>query len=238
MADVDSSKGKNSIDLRSNDEINTGAQVDASTFVDAKAFGNAIPLRVPFWKAAAIEAKAEQVQNLDNAGMTIKNGPVGQKTREQLQAERDEESADQFRQLIAFVTEEERLREEWMRTKSSIGGVEMTGREWAEFADRLRNDEQLREKIITAFKAQGMSDAEANRRYERVADVSEAMGVPPSERTEEQTSLIEKSKNDPSLTSDMKTAHDAFEMLSAPKADVPQKVSPSLAVAALDGPGF
>jgi hypothetical protein len=214
-------------------------QVDTAMAVAARAFGASLSIKIPFWKAAAIEAQANQVQNLDADKTLIGNGgPVGQKSREQIKAERDEENADQFRQLVAVMAEEERQREEWMRTRSSIGGVEMTGREWAEFADHLRRDEILREKVIAEFKAQGMSGAEATRRYERVTQVSEAMGVPPAQRTEEQTSLIEKSKSDPSLSNDMKTAHRAFETLSAPKADMAQKAAPSLAVAPLDGPGF
>jgi len=232
-SDIDLHHGRN--------DKHDGMQVDTAMAVAARSFGQSLSIRMPFWKAAAIEAQANQVQNLDADKTIIGNGgPIGQKSREQLKAERDEENTEQFRQMVAFIAEEQREREEWERTRSSIGSVEMTGREWGEFADRLRNDDKLRRKIIDALEAQGMSEAEANRRYERVAAVADAMKVPPSQRTEEQTALIEKSKNDPVFANDMKTANSFYNGGQAPKADVVQATAPTTApiVAALDGPGM
>lgn len=216
------------------------AQIDIASAVASRAFGGGISLRIPFWKATAIEAEAGRVQNLDADKTLIgSGGPIGQKSREQLKAEQEEESRERLSTLLALV-EDQREFEEWLRTKSSIGGVEMTGREWGEFADRLRNDEKLRQKIIDAFEAQGMSEAEANSRYERVTNVADAMKVPPSQRTEEQTALIEKAKTDPAFGSDIKTANGFYSGGQAPKAEVARTAAPTSTpvVAALDGPGM
>lgn len=228
----------NDIDLHhGRDDKHDGMQVDTAMAVAARAFGAPLSLKIPFWKAAAIEAEAGRVQNLDADKTMIGNGgPIGQKSREQLKADKDEESNDQLRQFVAFVAEEERVREEWMRTKSSIGGVEMTGREWAEFADRLRNDDKLRRKIIDAYEAQGLSEAEANRRYDRVTDVADAMKVPPSQRTEEQTALIEKAKGDPSFSTDVKTASKILSDDARPTTAAPAPVEQKVTM--VDGPGF
>lgn len=49
----------------------------------------------------------------------------------------------------------------------------MKNAEWDKLAERLRNDEDLRRRVIDVLKARGMSDDEAEARYDRVTQVAE-----------------------------------------------------------------
>ena len=79
----------------------------------------------------------------------------------------------------------------------------MTGSEWAELAQRLRNDEDLHRRVIEAFEGRGMSHSEAEARYERAAQVAEAAAIPPSQRSEEQKRVIKSAESDPTYKRDM-----------------------------------
>lgn len=125
-----------------------GMQVDASTSVDAVALGNAIPLRVAFWKAASIEREASQIQNLDAARTIIGNGgPVGQKTREEIKDENDKESSDRFREVVALVAEEQtRQREheaQWLATSHTYAGQTMDGKQWKALATWFQDSDNV-----------------------------------------------------------------------------------------------
>ncbi len=95
---LDNGTRDSTIELQRDDEHNSALQFDAATYVAAKIFGEvALPLHVPFAKAAAINAQANFAQVLDTAGMTIGGvlgGPLDQKTREERQKERDDAALD------------------------------------------------------------------------------------------------------------------------------------------------
>jgi hypothetical protein len=85
--------------------------------------------------------------------------------------------------------------------------------------------------VIGAFKARGMSDAEAERRYNRVTDVADAMKVPPSQRTEEQTAVIEKAKGDPTFEADIQVANAFAQKQPGANATADLKNNPTIVAA-------
>lgn len=192
------------------DRDNDGTTVDAASYLAASVFGSVVvPLGLSFAKAAAIDMQANFALQLEGAEnfSKLSGGPIDQR----LSAARDEDADKTQSVLLSVLLDEnerqqEREREEWARKESSIGGVTMTGAQWSDMAKRLRTDEELQRKLIEMFKARGMSEADAVKRVERVADVSEAMGVPPSHRTEEQREIVRQAKADPTFEQDMRHA--------------------------------
>lgn len=190
--------------MAENDEPGAGAidlKVDPSTYVLAAIFGIvAFPPNMPEHLKQSILDKAEQARTAD--------GSIGGNRMDQDERRREavRESEDDNLSALANIAQqerEEREREEWARTKSTVAGVTMTGTEWAQLAERLRNDGELREEIMAAFRKRGMSEEEAERRYERVADITAIAAKPESQRTEQEAEDFEKAKADPSFEQDM-----------------------------------
>ena len=197
------------IDLPSDNSRNSGRQVNASVYTLAAVFGAVtLPDGMPDYLKEHIEREANFAQMLDTAGLTIGGfggGPLDQKTKEERQQEHDDEAGAQLAATFEEI-EHQREREEWSHTLSTVGGVEMTGAEWRTLAQRLRDDQDLHRRLIEAFEKRGMTEAEAETRYERVADVAEIAAIPPGQRTEEQTAAFEKANADPSFNADMADA--------------------------------
>ena len=225
-------------------------EIDTATYVAAKIFGAvALPSGTPSAKAAFIEAAANAATILDGAenfvmGAGGAGGPLNDQTRAERQRKNDDDNLD-YLISIGERAQEEREREEWMRTRSTVAGVTMTGAEWAQLADRLRTDSGLKEEILAAFRKRGMTDEEADRRYERVADVAAIAAKPPSQRTEQEVETFEKAKGDPSFRQDLNEARslDSAHTAAAPSATVKADISPrsepiKLVAVEVAGPSF
>lgn len=249
------------IDFQNDDENSYGLKVDAAAYAAAKSFGSvAVPLGLSFARAASIEMQANFALQLEGAEnfSKLSGGPIDQR----MSAAREEEADKTHNALLAVLLnenerEQERERDEWARKESSIGGVTMTGAQWSDMAKRLRSDEELQRKLIEMLKARGLTEAEAVKRVERVADVSEAMGVPPNQRNEQQNDILRHARADPSFKQDMADAQRAMQADPAPTAtsqiaksfkdaaeatpsaqNPVQKAIVSSPVVMTDGPGF
>lgn len=93
----------------------------------------------------------------------------------------------------------------------------MTGAEWAKLADRLRDDDDLRRRIMDVFEKRGMTKQEAEARYERVADIAEIAAIPPSQRTDEQKATMKQAEADPTLKQDMKDVQSVAQEIASAK---------------------
>lgn len=201
-----------SIDFPPDDGQDNGRKVEAVTDVTAAsvAFNNAaLPPDMPEWFKDHIRAQAAtivQAMQMDDIRLTA------------LKVREDEDREVQTDMWQAVAVRERREREEWMRTQSTVGGITMTGAEWAQFADRLRNDEDLRRRVIDALEKRGMTKAEAEARYERVADISEIAAKPPSQRSEQEAETFKRAQADPTLAQDMKEAINADRLSRGPSA--------------------
>lgn len=192
------------IDLPLDNTKDTERQVDASAYALAAVFGSvALPLGMPDYRKAAILDRAEQ--DRDAAGdMVIDNrmhaGP------EQLRRKQEEvESDDTISQYVQFGEQrqrEQRERAEWSQKRSTVGSVTMNGAEWAQLADRLRENGDLRQKLIETFERRGATHEEAVTRVDLVAEAAHVASIPPNQRTEEQRALMD----DPRIASDLETA--------------------------------
>jgi hypothetical protein len=183
----------NSTDIETN--------VDAASLVLAAAFG---PVSFPpdmsdFLKAAILE-KAEQLRSADG------QSGLDSRLKSAQRNDRDEDGENNMAAWATLIEQEQEEREEWARTRSSVGGVAMTGAEWKDFAKKLREDDKLREEILEAFVRRGMTRDEAERRYQRVIDIAEIAAIPPSQRTEEQQHEFEKAQADPTFKADVSEA--------------------------------
>jgi hypothetical protein len=241
------------VELRGENE-----QFDPATYVASAVFNSvAFPSNMPEYLRRHIEAEAAFAQRLDDAGMTIggaNGGPIGEMTKAERLKKADEESAEYLGAMSEESERREREREEWSRTTSTVAGVSMTGAEWAKLAERLRNDEDLHRRLIEIYRARGMTGAEAEARYDRVAEIAGIAAIPPNQRTDVQRGKIESAESDPSFKRDMNEASDAAKsyMTAKPpsatnaaftsaatgtvKAVTPSDRSPALAVTLVDGP--
>ena len=210
------------IDLPLDREEDSERQVDTATLVAAKTFGSiALPKNISAAKAAFIEAAADTAQNAVGAENFVigVNGPINEPTRAERQRHADEDNLDYLISIGEEAQEQRRLereREEWSHTRSTVGGVTMTGAEWRKLAERLRTDDDLHRRLIDAFEKRGMTAAEAETRYVRVADVAGIAAIPEGQRTEDQVAAFERAKADPAFSQDMRDVERAAQSYSKP----------------------
>ena len=199
------------LDLLPDDEKDTGQEVDAATAVAATIF-DSVPLNLSFSKAASVKAQAEMLKDVDGGQFFL----VDEKDRVNSQIERQKEVDKDFFELVAQIIQdsEEKLRlerEEWAHTVSSVGGVEMTGAEWADLAKRLRNDEDLRNKLMDSLRKRGLSEEDAKARYDKITQIADIAAIPPSQRTPDQQQIIDDAEQDPDFRQDMQTVSEHME---------------------------
>jgi hypothetical protein len=179
----------------------------ADAIAPSLVFNNvALPPNLPDHIKSALLAKADQAREAAiDAGFVRPSAidGVASISREERQRREDEKNTEYLGVVMAQEERRRREQEEWSRMKSTVGGVTMTGSEWAELAQRLRNDDDLRRRVIEAFEGRGMSRSEAEARYERAAQVAEAAAIPPSQRNEEQKRVIKNAESDPTYKRDM-----------------------------------
>lgn len=248
--------GNDSLSLDSDVELRIEEeQFDRATYVAALAFNNAaLPSNMPEWLKAAIEARADELRS-DPGNIMLIDAAA---TREFKQKQADEANEEFVSQIVQIAQQQEREREEWAHTKSTVAGVTMTGAEWAELAQRLKNDDSLRQEVLDLFIQRGMTREQAERRYDRIQAVAEAASVPPSQRSEDQKRVISDANADPTIMRDLQDVaalaekneiaakpalHGAFESavnnsgtgISNPQAEAP---APKAAAVELSGPGF
>jgi len=189
-------------------------QFDPATYVASAVFNAvAFPANMPEYLKRHIEAEAAFAQRLDDAGMTIggaNGGPIGEMTKAERNKKAGDEAADYLSILSEKFEREEREREEWSHTVSTVAGVSMTGKEWAQLAERLRNDEDLHRRLIEIYRARGMTGAEAEARYDRIAEVATIAAIPPSQRTEAQKVTMKDANSEPSIGRDLADARTAM----------------------------
>lgn len=239
-----------------------GEQFDAATYVASAIFNSAAyPPGMPEYLIRHIEAEASFAQRLDDAGMTIggaSGGPIGEKSKAERQKDADDDAFEFLSAAIETAEREKHEREEWEHTRSTVGGVTMTGAEWAEFAERLRTDNKLHDELIEEFIRRGMTREDAERRYDRLQKVAEIAAIPPSQRSDDQKKVIADTNADPSFKRDMGDAQSAiskdrpgassalnttFSAASSGASPVsaavaPAAAAPKVAVIETSGPGF
>lgn len=192
----------------------------ADAIAPSLVFNNvALPPNLPDHLKSALMVKADQAREAAiDAGFvrpTAIDG-VASLSREERQRREDEKNSNYFEAMMTQEQRRRREQEQWSRTKSTVGGVTMTGSEWAELAQRLRNDDDLRRRVIEAFEGRGMSRDEAEARYERAAQVAEAAAIPPSQRNDEQKRVIKSAESDPTYKRDMDDIERARQKMLGP----------------------
>lgn len=246
MAEIEEPTGKPT-DLRRDQNMDAEVQVDASLYRLAAAFGTvAFPPGMPDFQKNAILEKAEQDRNAEGSLLADSTANPDDRRRENKR-----ETDSNMSQWADLVQQEREERDQWARTSSTVGGVTKTGAGWQAFADHLREDDELHQRIIEAFRKRGMTEEEAEERYERVIDIAEIAAMPPSQRTEEQQQQFEKAQADPTFQRDMSEANALHDIYAKPKADAGASVEasttdaqatpqtePKPSVAMVNGPGF
>lgn len=194
-------------DLDNSRETESG--VEADTDVSAVAFGQAVSPKVSFAKAVGLEMQANMLKRLAGADAFFH---VSETEAFDLNADEKSEKDERrgiaaLRAQIEMITRQEerqRERDEWARTRSTVGGVTLDGEAWSKLAQRLRGDTELRDQIIAAFRRRGMSETEAEARFERVAEVAEIAAIPESQRTAQQQQKVDHANADRTFREDMK----------------------------------
>ena len=226
MADEnDTSSLDSQVELRGDSE-----QFDLAVYTAAATFNAvAFPPNMPEEVKQEIEARAERARQANPNINFATDDPSGVEAKKKREADADDR-ADL--QLSLILQEQQREREAWMRTPSTVGGVTMTGEEWSELSKRLRSDDDLRARIMDAFMRRGMTEAEAERRCDRVADIAEIMALPPAQRTEEQQAKVEKADADPTFKQDVRDVERLSSDYDAPSPEAPFKLNEEFSGAA------
>ncbi len=189
-------------DLPSADEKEDRRQVGAATLVAAASYGIS-PLNVSFAKAAAIEAEASLIKQLDGMENFISASSLSSvvvKSRFEQEKEQEEKTLQLVASAVAEIESQrqrELEREEWSRSLHSFGRIEMTGAEWQSFSDALRGDTELRRWLVERARLNGHSEAEAQDIADEVADIGNIMAIPESQRTPAQRQRLEAANNNP-----------------------------------------
>ncbi len=114
--------------------------------------------------------------------------------------EREKDKADEvsdFRQNARQAQQQLQAElEEHRRSQHTMGGVTMSGEEWARFADDIRNDERIRNSMRDYLIRQGLSPKDADKKLEDYANAASAMAKPPSQRTPADWAAIRRADND------------------------------------------
>lgn len=94
--------------------------------------------------------------------------------------------------------EQEEL-EEHRTQMHTMGGVTMSGAEWARFADDMRNNERIRNSMRDYLLRQGVPPKDIDKTLEDFSNAAAAMAKPPSQRTPADLALIRRASNDPNF---------------------------------------
>ncbi|MEN2711540.1 hypothetical protein ACQKOH_03695 [Sphingomonas sp. NPDC092331] len=184
-------------------QVELPEQFDIAAYAAARAFNNsAYPPGMPDWVQAAIEARAVDICEAakDNLALDELSEPGAKEKRRK---EAGETTEAQFGFIIQ---QQQREREEWLKSSVTVAGTTMTGAEWQDLSKRLREDDDFRDKLMQLFIARGMSRDEAEARVERVAEVAEIAAIPESQRTDEQKRYFSNAQADPTFKKDAEGA--------------------------------
>jgi len=87
---------------------------------------------------------------------------------------------------------------EWQQSTHRLGNVEMTGEEWAEFADMLSKDSPARRALIEDIKKrEGANDTDAQKKADQIALYARMQSLPKSQWTPEMKALDAELNADP-----------------------------------------
>ena len=106
----------------------------------------------------------------------------------------DENAIDEFaQQMDAIAEEQQRI---WDEQIHRFADVEMTGEEWEDLAEQLSGNTPLRRRMIDRLMREGKTQAEAEEKVDKAAQVSTIMATPESQRTPEQRRILHEAEND------------------------------------------
>ncbi|AUW58052.1 hypothetical protein C1T17_07960 [Sphingobium sp. SCG-1] len=167
------------------------------------------PINGPASFQEAAQSRANFAQRLPGTSeWTIGNGvgSLSQLTREE-KVEKDKQEADeQFEEIyesMARVHEEEQERQKWAQETHKYAGIEMTGAEWGEFADRLKGDTPLRKWLLEKLKKEGKTETEAQKTVDEVALLAKMQSLPQSQWTDNMKALDREMKANPEKASEL-----------------------------------
>lgn len=203
------------IDL-SDSTANEIGQIDTvSSLTDAGFYGYSI--RGDFTKVAAAQANASYLQNAPGSELFIlpNNGPIenlpgGEKKTE------EEKALDAMRENAELLQEElKRQRDEWARTESTFAGITMTGAEWSELSDDLKQDSPLRRWLIEKMKRDGKTTAQAEGMADKLSELTHIQSIPKEQRTVEQQLMLDQGNRDKETNDYLRTVTERYKPTSA-----------------------
>lgn len=119
-----------------------------------------------------------------------------EETRRSERKDREEEMLRDFRQdARQRLQQMQEELEEHRKREQTLGGVTMTGQEWADAADKIRNDDRTRGRLLDYLMSQGLTREQAEREANVFADASAAMSKPESQRTQAERDAITSAAN-------------------------------------------
>lgn len=176
--------------------------VDTATNVAAKFF-NDLPLNVSFARAARIESEAEMAQRLEGAenftNAAILRGQPGRYDDDDLEDDRSSSKIFIRSALDQIKREQERQREEHMRSMATFAGVAMTGAQWQGMSEALSQDSPLRRWLIDRMKRDGKTEREAEELARQMGRAAAIMAKPEGERTSDERAFLDRVEQNPDM---------------------------------------
>jgi hypothetical protein len=143
------------------------------------------------------------VERKDNGALGLGENIWSRITEERKRDEREKDRADEvsdFRQNSRLSERQLQAElEQHRRSQHTLGGVTMSGEEWSNLADAMRNDDKVKNAMTAHLMAQGMTKAQADQKVQQYADAAAAMAKPPSQRTPADKDAIDRANNDPNF---------------------------------------
>lgn len=194
---------QNSIDVQSVDTNDSALDVDAATDVAAKFF-NDLPLRASFARAAHIEAQADMAMRLEGAENFTNAAMVRMQPGRGVDDEENDDNASVGKAIVRsaldqMTRDQERQREEHLRSTSTFAGVAMTGAEWKGLSDALSQDSPLRRWLMERMKRDGKTEREAEELTRQMGRTAAIMAKPESESTAEDRAFLDRVEQDPEI---------------------------------------
>lgn len=166
------------IDLRHDNEVDAGAQVDASALSLAAVFGSvSFPPGMPDYQMIAILERAEQTRSV--AGDFVQGNQFGIEAERQRVKEEREQGTDTLSMMIQIAQQEQAEREHeriWSETSHSYARQTMSGEEWKRMKDWFSNDENVAQWEDAMIAETGQSRAEVRQTGGKMKRFYDLMG--------------------------------------------------------------
>lgn len=180
-------------------ESDFDGQAGLATYVAPIFNAVAYPANLPNFKIEALEREAALIQQQPSHIVFLDNDS---RSNPEAKAKREREADDRADVQIGIIMqnqqwEQERQREEWMRTEHSFAGQTLTGKQWSEIASDLKEGGTGHDWLIHYLMQHGQSHQDAEKAVKDMQLAASGMSKPARDRTSDEVAAMKRVKENP-----------------------------------------